>query len=115
MVPTIIWSVLVAFALLALVSLAWVTAEDNGLRVTDILVVIVPFILWFLLFFLWHRPKSLSNLVEIFALVPVVGICLAVRAFAFGTRSHTIRSLAALAACIVVTVALYAFVPSLPE
>jgi hypothetical protein len=115
MIPTIFWSVMVASALLALASLAWVTAEKNGLRSTDILVVIVPFVLWFLLLLLWHRPKSLSNLIEPFALVPVVGMCLAVRAFAFGKRSHTIRSSAALAVCIVATVALYAFVPVLPE
>ena len=115
MIPTIFWSIIIASALLALVSLAWVTAEEDGLRVTDILVVIVPFVLWVLLLFLWHRPKSLSNLIEPFALVPVIGICLAVRAFAFGMHSHTIRSLIAFVFGILATVALYALVPVLPE
>ena len=104
-----------AFALLALVSLAWVAAEDDALKPMDILAGIAPFVVWFLLLFLWHRPKSLANLVEPFALVPVVGIALAVRAFAFGARSHVVRSSVALVVCVVAAVALYAFVPVLPE
>jgi hypothetical protein len=115
MIAIMFWPVMGAFALLAIASLAWVTAEDDAVRVTDIFVVIAPFVLWFLLLFLWHRPKSLSNLIEPFALVPVVGICMAVRAFGFSTRSHTVRSSVALLACLVATVALYAFVPALPE
>jgi hypothetical protein len=109
------WSVLGAFAILAIGSLAWVSAEENGLVPTDLLMLLAPFVLWFLLLFLWRRPKSLSNLVELFALVPIIGTCLAVRAFGFNARSHIMRSSVALVVCLAATVALYAFMPVLPE
>ncbi len=109
------WSIMAASALLALVSLAWITAEENGLRVTDVGILVAPWATWFLLLVAWHHPKSLSNLIEPFALVPVVGICLAIRAFGFTRRSHAVRSWVALGTCILAALALYAFVPALPE
>lgn len=110
MTATIFWSTLGAFALLAIISLAWVAAEDGAFRPTDVLIVIAPFIVWLLLLFIWHRP-ALLTLFEPFVLVPVIGICLAARAFGFGTYSHTARSLVALAFSITFAIAWYAFVP----
>lgn len=109
MIATIFWSILGAFALLAIISLAWVTAEDDAFRPTDVLIVIAPFIVWLLLLFIWH-PPDLLNLFEPFVLVPVIGICLAARAFGFGTYSHTVRSLVALAFSMTFAVAWYGFV-----
>lgn len=115
MIATLFWSALGAFAILALVSLAWLAGEEGSLKATDILVVIAPFIVWLLLLFFWQRPKSLSNLVEPFALVPIIATALAVRAFGFSKRSHTARSVVAFTVCVIAAVGLYALVPALPE
>jgi hypothetical protein len=108
------WCVQTA-ALLAVV-LAYVTLVKRKLVTNlDIVSILAPIGIWFCLMIFGNNPKSLANLIELFALFPLVAALLVVRTFFLAGWSNGKRSFTAFASGIVVAVALYDFVPLLPE
>jgi|SRR5690242_20368201 len=76
----------------------------------DLILVIAPFFLWFVLAGTNLRPKSLANLVEFVALVPLVAIAFTVR-----LKFPKFRASVVFWCTLFATLSIYLFVPLLPE
>jgi hypothetical protein len=110
----IFWTVQIASAVVIVVTFIFL-AKARGVTIYDIALFIAPFMLWLALLSMGLRPKSLSNLFEPFLLIPFLAVCFLLRAFAFRGRANARRSLVAFLIGLAGAIAIYAFVPLLPE
>jgi hypothetical protein len=90
-------------------------ARHKAVTRWDIGLCFAPFIIWWLLAFLNLRPKSLSNFIEFFYLILLVPGILVIRALAFAKKPQWASAPLAFSVALIVTVAIYVFVPALPE
>jgi hypothetical protein len=90
-------------------------AKRRNVTLWDAGIFIAPFALWYALAVIGLRPKTLSNLVELLALVPVVSVVFVIRVFV-GKQIpvHRRAKVAFIVAC-VFAILVYALVPTLPE
>ena len=110
----VFWFVLLG-SLIAMIGTFVFLVRTHTLTMFDIALPILPVVLWFGLMLTGLRLKSLANLIEPFALVPILAVCLLFRAFSFRSSSNGKRSIAALVLGLAGAVAIYAFVPLLSE
>jgi len=108
------WIVLAASGL-AVVITAAVLIRSGNVTMWDIALFVLPLVLYFVLLLTVSHPKSLANLFEPFALIPIVSACFLIRVFAFRTTGHQKRSAIALLCALLATILIYFFVPLLPE
>jgi hypothetical protein len=86
------------------------------LLVADWSLLLVPFVLWLGLGTIGLIPKTLSNIVEAFALGGAVVLLFAARTFLDRVPHQQPRlALASVAGACIFAIALWAFVPALPE
>ena len=114
MYATAFWAIEVV-SLIAIVATLAFLVRTHAVTTYDVALLILPFALWFILTMTGVRPKSLSNLTEAFALLPILAICLLLRSFRSLKWSNTHRSMVSLVLGLSGAVAIYAFVPLLPE
>jgi hypothetical protein len=104
----VLWWVVLAICVAAVCGAIVVLARKGNLTGWDLGLLFAPFALWIVLVGTNLRPKSLANLIELFALVPVV-------ALAFVARIFRVRAQIVFGCGVLVALLLYAFVPLLPE
>ena len=103
-------------ALIAVVSTYIYLERKKDATLNDVATIFFPFLLWFGLTLSGILPKSLANLfLEPLVLFPIVVLCLLVRAFSLPSWSNAKRSRSALISVLLVAVAIYIFMPLLPE
>ena len=108
------WFVLcaaLALAIFSFISLARRKAITNW----DIALIFVPFFAWWALALMNLRLKSLSNLIEPFALIVFIALLLTIRAFAVPAQSQPVTSRIVFVIGLTAAIVLYIFVPALPE
>jgi hypothetical protein len=108
------WSVLAASV--AAVALCFIRLVRSG-EVTgfDVALFLAPFGLWWVLAIANIREKSLANLLEPISLFVLLSLCFVVRTLAVGMGTSRRRSIVALCFGMIAALALYGFVPVLPE
>jgi hypothetical protein len=114
MYAVLFWMVLVT-SILFIIGTFIVLIRRKSLTVFDCLLFILPFAVWIALTYTWNHPKSLSNLIELFALIPILSTLFLARAFLTIGWSNRKKSCVAFSIAIFAATALYAFVPLLPE
>lgn len=103
-------------ALVALVLTYIYLERNNQATYFDVATIFIPGLLWLSLMVSGILPKSIANLVvEPMVLFPIIVTLLIFRTFLLSTMSNFNRSRAALFSGILVGIALYVFVPALPE
>ena len=102
---------LALFGAIAFIAVVVMALKSRGdLSPWDIGSAMVPCTLWFLLVTFGALPKSMSNLLEVFALLPITACFFAVRLKVAKVRPSVIFGICTMAALL-----LYVFVPVLPE
>ena len=114
MIVVSIWLAIGASLLVAIVSFIYLV-RHRSVTLPDVALFIAPFVLWYALVISGLRPKSMSNLVEPLALLPILSCAFGIRTFVARQRSSHRRACAALVVGLVSAVLVYAIVPILPE
>jgi hypothetical protein len=81
----------------------------------DAALFLAPFALWWVFAIVNVRKKSLANFLEPISLFVLLSLCFVVRTFAVRLGTSRRRSIVSLCLGMVATMALYWFVPVLPE
>ena len=114
MIVVCIWLAIGASLLVAIVSFVYL-ARHRSVTLPDMLLFIAPFVLWYALAITGLRPKSMANLVEPLALLPILSCAFGIRTFVARQSSYHRRARAALVVGLVSAVLVYAIMPVLPE
>jgi hypothetical protein len=112
------WGMLAVAGIGILVAFAFLS-RTRSIRGLDVALLIAPLMLWYVLMEIGSitglHPKSLSNLIEPFVLIPILAVCLLVRTFAFRALSNERRSALAFRVGLAASFLIWALVPGLPE
>jgi len=110
----IFWLVLAVCVVAALAAFV-ILARKKAIVPWDMALFVVPFIFWWCLLSTNLRPKTLSNFIEPFALLPILAVIFVVRAFAGRNLTHEKRSKVVFIIGMIATLGIYVLVPGLPE